>query len=264
MIKEAKAHANVMWWAARTSIQEAAVDAFVIFTLIIQPLIVALIGLWVLRDTKPNAAIYVVVGSGMSGLWSSMIYISGQAITRERWTGTLETVVAMPTPLWVVVTGRNLAHVTQSLLSMITSYLVASLFMGYALSITQPGFFVISLVLIVLSFVAFGLIIAPIFLLSPVVQSFTNGMEFPIYVLSGFLFPIALLPGWTTPLSYLLTPYWAARALHASAHGRNNTNEILFCWALMLISAAFYLLISQRLFQTILRRVRENGTLGLA
>ncbi len=263
MIQSLRRHTNVILLAAEMSWKQMAVDSFVIFTVVIQPLIIALLGLWMLRDARPDAAIFVVVGSGMSGLWSSMVFISGNSINSERWSGTLEMLVAMPTPLWVVAVGRNLANVTQSLLSMVAAYTVASLFMGYALSVAHPIAFVISILLTVVSFISFGLIIAPIFLLNPAVQSFQNALEFPIYLMCGFLFPIALLPGWTTPLSYILTPYWAAQALHESAHGDGDLGTILGSWAMLLLATGIYMAVSSRLFRAVLRRVREDGTLML-
>lgn len=249
--------------SAEMIFKEQAVDSFILFTIIIQPLIIALLGLWMLRDSRPDAAIYVVVGSGMTGLWSSMVYISGSSITRERWAGTLEVLVALPTPLWIITTGRNLANVIQSLLSMVAAYAIASIFMGYPIEVQHPLPFVISIFFVVLSFITLGLIMAPIFLLSPAVQQFKNGLEFPVYLMCGFLFPIALLPGWSNPISYALTPYWAARALHESAHGDGDWGVILMSWGILLVSAVVYLYISRYLFTTILRRVRENGTLGL-
>lgn len=254
---------RVIRLTAEITWKEMAIDSFVLFTIVIQPLVIALLGLWMLRDARPDAAIYVVVGSGMSGLWSSMVFISGNSINRERWTGTLETIVGLPTPIWVVALGKNLANVIQSLLSMIASYGLASIFMGYALDVQHPFLFVGSLFFTVISFITFGLILASIFLLNPAVQSFQNGLEFPVYLMCGFLFPIALLPEWTTPISYILTPYWAARALHESAHGSGDLGVILGSWGILLISVVVYLSISRRLFQVILRRVREDGTLGL-
>ncbi|MCI0713248.1 MAG: ABC transporter permease [Chloroflexi bacterium] len=263
MLQTTRQYTRTALMAAEVVLKEMAVDSFIMFTIVIQPLIIALLGLWMLRD-RPDAAIYVVVGSGMSGLWSSMVFISGNSINAERWTGTLEMLVAMPTPLYVVTAGRNLAHVMQSLLSMIAAYAVASLFMGYALDIDHPLLFIPSLFFTVVAFISFGLIMAPIFILSPAVDQFKNGLEFPIFVLCGFLFPIALLPEWTTPFSYLLTPYWAARALHESAHGGGDVGVVLASWAILLLSTVIYVAVSRRLFRVILRRVREDGTLGLA
>ena len=262
-LQKMKQQSHVALLSAEMILKEQAVDSFILFTIIIQPLIIALLGLWMLKDTRPDAAIYVVVGSGMGGLWSSMVFISGSSIDRERWGGTLEVLVALPTPLWIVTSGRNFANVIQSLLSMVAAYGIASIFMGYPIHVAHPFPFVVSIFFTVLSFITMGLILAPIFLLSPAVQQFKNGLEFPVYLMCGFLFPIALLPGWTTPISYALTPYWAARALHESAHGDGDWGVILVSWGILLISAVGYLYISRYLFTSILRRVRENGTLGL-
>lgn len=263
MIKTIGQYWRVMRLAAMVWWKSAAVDAFVFFTIIIQPLIIALLGLWMLRDSREDAAIFVVVGSGMAGLWSSIVFISAGSIDSERWDGTLETLVIAPMPLWVSTAGTNMANVIQSLLSMVTAYTIASLTMGYALTVNYPIYFVISLFFTVIAFIAFGLVIAPIFLLNPAVSHFKNGLEFPVYLLCGFLFPIALLPGWTTPISYLLTPYWAARALHESAHGDGDLGIIASSWVIMLISTGIYLLIVQRLFRVILYKVREDGSVTL-
>ncbi|MGH2581381.1 MAG: hypothetical protein ACRDFQ_00620, partial [Anaerolineales bacterium] len=69
-------------------------DAFIVFAIIVQPIIIAVIALWMLRERGGDYAIFVVVGSGMTGLWSSLLFISGNSITEERWVGTLENLVA--------------------------------------------------------------------------------------------------------------------------------------------------------------------------
>ncbi len=238
-------------------------DAFIIFTVLVQPLVIAILALWMLGSQGQEMAIFVVVGSGMTGLWSSLLFISGNSINVERWSGTLETLVGVPTPLSVIVIGKNLANVLQSLSSMIVSYLLAALLFGYTLRIDQPVLFIVSLAFTILAFTSFALIIAPIFVMNPGVQSFQNAMEFPVYILCGFLFPIALLPGWTTPLSYILPPYWAARALHLTSSSGGDLKQVLFCWGMMLVFSAIYLLISGWLFSRMIDKARADATLDM-
>jgi ABC-2 type transport system permease protein len=95
------------------------------------------------------------------------------------------------------------------------------------------------------------------------VQQFQNAMEFPIYMLCGFLFPIALLPGWTTPLSYILGPYWAARALHGTTTGSATFAEVALCWGMMVLLASAYLVISQWLTRIVLHKARADASLRL-
>jgi ABC-2 type transport system permease protein len=163
----------------------------------------------------------------------------------------------------VIVFGKNLANVVQSLLSMVLGYLVAAFAFGYSLHIQQPLLFMLSVILAVVAFISFGLIIAPVFVMNPGVRAWQNAMEFPIYVLCGFLFPIALLPGWTTPVSYLLPPYWAAVALHGTSTGGASFNETLFAWGMMLLFSLIDLLIASRLFRLMIYKARADATLGM-
>jgi ABC-2 type transport system permease protein len=206
---------------------------------------------------------FVVVGSGLSGLWTGLVFTSGNSITAERWQGTLETLVGVPTPFEVIIFGKNLANVVLSLLSMIAAYLLASFFFGYSLSINQPLYFVISLLMSVMGFISFGLIFAPTFVMYRSAQQFQNTMEFPVFILAGFLFPVLLLPNWTTPISYLLPPYWAAVALHGTSTQNAPLEQTLFALGMILFFSLLDLIIASRLFKIMLYKVRVDATLDV-
>ncbi len=263
MNRELRGNLRAAVAAGEMALRSNVMDSFVLFGLLVQPLVIAVLALWMLQDRGDNYAIYVVVGSGLTGLWSTLLFVSGNGITAERWTGTLEWLTSVPTPLTWIILGKTVANVTQSLISMVAAYVLASLLFGYPLSVSQPILFLVSIVLMLLSFVAFGMLIAPAFVLNPDVQRWQNAMEFPVYILAGFLFPIALLPGWTTPISYLLAPYWAARALHITSSLQGGTTEILASWGMLLVLTGVYFLIARRLFRLTLRRARQDATLGV-
>jgi len=238
-------------------------DSFIIFAILIQPIIIATLAMFMLRDTAANAAMFVVVGSGLTGLWSGLLFISGNSINAERWQGTLESLVGAPTPFDVIVFGKNLANVVQSLLSMIVAYLLAALFFNYSLHIDQPLLFFVSILFSVFAFISFGLTIAPLFVMYREVQQWQNALEYPMYILAGFLFPILLLPGWTTPLSYILPPYWAAVALHGTSTADAPLQQTLFAWGMMLVFSVIDLLIAKRLFKIMLYKARVDATLDV-
>lgn len=99
--------------------------------------------------------------------------------------------------------------------------------------------------------------------MKPEIRAWQNAMEFPVYILCGFLFPIALLPGWTTPISYVLPPYWAAVALHGTSTASAPLNQTLFAWGMMLLFSLLDLIIASRLFKLMLYKVRAVATLGM-
>jgi ABC-2 type transport system permease protein len=262
-LRKLRAYAQVVSVVMQLHLRQSASDSFIVFGVFVQPLVIALLGLWMLGKQGGDSGIFVVVGSGLTGLWSSLLFISGNSITGERWDGTLEPLVGAPTPMEVIIFAKNLANVLLSLGSMLGSYVLASALFGYPLRVQSPLLFAISLVLTVWAFVCFGLVIAPIFVVSPGVQQFQNGLEFPIYILCGFLFPIALLPRWTTPLSYLLPPYWAAQALHATSSGSMETSSVVLDWGLLLLFSLTDLALSAGLFRVMLRRARKDATLSM-
>ncbi len=92
------ANLRVVAAAFEMALKQAATDGFIIFGVFVQPLIIALLGLYMLRERGGDYAIFVVVGSGLTGLWSSLLFVSGSALSDERWSGTLESLVGMPTP----------------------------------------------------------------------------------------------------------------------------------------------------------------------
>ena len=248
---------------AEMSIRTELNDGFVLFAIVFQPMIIAILGLFMLKEKGADFAMFVVVGSGLTGLWSSLLFVSGNSINVERWTGTLESLVGMPTPFDVIVFGKNLANVFQSLLSMVVSYFLAAFLFGYSLSLTQPFLFFVTLLLSMFAFICFGLTIAPLFVMYRSVQQWQNAMEFPVYILCGFLFPIALLPNWTTPISYLLPPYWAAIALHGTSTAMMPFGQIAFAWGMMLIFSLVDLVIASQLFKIMLYKARVDATLDV-
>jgi len=263
MLRTIKVYSRVVARSFEMTLRSNFSDLFILFAIVVQPIIIALLALWMLQGQGENYAVFVIVGSGMTGLWSSLLFVSGNSITVERWTGTLESLVGSPTPIQVVVFGKSLANVFQSLLSMIGSYILISLIFGIPIQILEPGFFVVAMLFTIVSFVFFGLILAALFVVNPDVQRWQNGLEFPVYILGGFLFPIALLPGWTTPLSFILAPYWAAQALHGAANGTLDLAGLAQAVGMMTLFSLIYLAISGKLFRVMLRKARVDATLGM-
>lgn len=61
-------------------------------------MMIAVLALFMLQGKGADYAMFVVIGSGLTGLWSSLLFVSGNSINVERWIGTLETLVACRLP----------------------------------------------------------------------------------------------------------------------------------------------------------------------
>jgi ABC-2 type transport system permease protein len=91
-----------------------------------------------------------------------------------------------------------------------------------------------------------------------------NCIEYPIFILCGILFPIEMLPKWTTPLSYILSPTWAARILRMSVEGIENTKLFYYYTCVLVGITIIYFILSYILYNIIDKRTRINGTLEVS
>ncbi len=261
--KDLLANLRVISTTFELYLKQQAVDLFIIFTVIVQPFLVALLAIFMFREEAADSAIFLVVGSAMTGLWSGLLFTSSFSINGERWMGTLEMVVGSPTPLAVVILGKTLANVAISFGFMPLCYAMAAFTFRFPVSIAHPFLFLISVLLTVVAFVSLGLVIAPFLAVSLSMQGWVNALEFPMYILGGFLFPILMLPRWTNPISYALAPYWAAQALHATSSGGVPLTSVLLDWGTLMAFSMVYIFLAARLFQIVLRRARIEATLSL-
>jgi ABC-2 type transport system permease protein len=85
-------------------------------------------------------------------------------------------------------------------------------------------------------------------------------LEYPVWLVGGFLVPLSLFPGWVRPISWMLAPTWGMHAIRESALGGSPLPDVLMCIAL----AAGYAVIGILLLDTVLRAARARASLALA
>ena len=231
---------------------------------VIAPFVFTFVALTLFKQASGPFGLYAVLGGGMMGMWGNTLYASGFAIDFERWQGTLEEVVAAPSNLLHVITGRSVSNALFGLTNMVAILLIASLVFRVPLGLVNPVLFGLALILTLLSVSALGLVFASSFVLTRSSQVLTNGLEFPIYVVSGSMFPIALLPFWSHPASYILGPTWGIEAIRIASAEANVPIAYWTNIGGMLAITLGYVVIAAVLFKLVETKSRRDGSLGRA
>jgi ABC-2 type transport system permease protein len=255
---------RVLRAAAGAQLRHLARDLFMLFSAIVQPFFIGVTVMYMLRGRTDFDPVYVVVGAGLSGLWTIALFEGNWSISRERWGGTLELLVAAPAPLMLILAGKMIGSMAFALLSIVTTYLIGAWLFGYDITVRDPAGFAISLVLGIVSLWATAVLLAPIGVLWRTAGRLLNILEYPVYILAGFMFPVLLLPGALVPLSYALPPYWAAIALHGTSSGVLGSAELAFAWTMLVGTSIAVVLVAARLYDLVLDRARREGTLALS
>ncbi len=256
---------RVLYSAFRIAMLHWMADPQWVIPNVIAPFVFTFVALTLFKEAGGPFGLYAVLGGGMMGMWGNTLYSSGFAIEFEKWQGTLEEVMATPSNLLHIIAGRSISNALFGLTNMVAILLIASLVFQVPLGIAEPILFSVSIVLTLLSVSALGLIFASAFVLSRSAQVFTNGLEFPIYVISGSMFPIALLPFWTKPASYILGPTWGIEAIRIAADpALFGENAYLTFWinvGMMLLITFVYVAVAAFLFIKVETKARRDGTL---
>jgi len=251
------------WRAFLTSMRLRVVNPWAYLNWLVFPLIFAAVGLFVLTSTGYTRVAYGVLGGGIIGFWGIAYLDGGNSIQDERWQGTLEQIFAVPTPLFVIVIGKILGSLLMGLLSFIPTVALAYFGFHAALPGIDPLRFAISLAVLTFSFFVISVALTPLFAVWRTAFTVLNGLELGVYGLCGFMFPITQLPGWLQPVSYVLSPTWATRALYAAASPTRGS-DVTTDWLIALGLSLAYLVASIFLYRFVEIRARVTGELALA
>jgi ABC-2 type transport system permease protein len=161
----------------------------------------------------------------MSVLFTSVF--SGIQIIWDKQFGFLKETLVAPVSRLEIMSGQTLGGATTAVIQG-SLILVLSMFVGFPL--LNPVGFLIALafmILIGISFTAFGIAIASRMEDMTGFQLIMNFVVFPIFGLSGALFPISSLPAWMIPLTLLDPLTYGVEGIRYGLTGVSQINPLV-------------------------------------
>jgi ABC-2 type transport system permease protein len=232
------------------------------YCLLVQPIIFSIITYMMFKNSgQDNFISFVVLGTGLLNLWSSICFSSAGDIERERLMGTLRVIYCTPTDFKVIMLGKILGNTILGLIPFGISFAVVKLVFNGNLYIKDPMAFIASMLITIISFIGISLVFSAFFTLSRSSRMLMNCIEYPIFILCGILFPIEILPGWTRIMSYILSPTWAAKILRMSAEGVGSKETFYANFGTLTVLSISYFVLSYILFNIIDKRARITASL---
>ncbi|MYW90815.1 ABC transporter permease [Amycolatopsis rubida] len=213
------------------------------------------------HGARPDLEANAVLAPALIALWGMSLLIAGDMIDVERENGTLEALIAAPTSLWPLLTGRIAVVTSVSLLGLAESWCVAKFAFGVTLTLGSPTVFVFALIATVFAMSGWAGVMSSLFVLSRSARIFQNSLSFPFYILGGVLVPVALLPGFLQPLSHAVFLSWSSDLLRESLLSEAPRAPLLRILVIVLLGAAGGLL-GRGLLAVVLNRARTTGTIS--
>jgi ABC-2 type transport system permease protein len=153
----------------------------------------------------------------------------------------------------------TLAMSTIGIYSMTATLLWGRLAFGISLHIQHPLLFALAVPVTIISIGMVGFLLSVTVVRYRTAWALGNALEYPVWLVCGFLVPLSLFPGWVRPISWALAPTWGIRAIREAALGGSPLVDLLVCAAIGLVYAAAGML----LVDTVLNSARSRASLSL-
>ena len=211
------------------------------------------------QGASSSALVAAAVGASVMGVWSAVATTAATSLQSERRQGTLELLVASPTPLPLIVVPITLSMATIGLYSLVATLLWGRFAFGINVSLRHPLAFAVACVVTALSVSVLGFVLAVTAVRYRSAWALGTALELPIWLICGFLVPLSILPHWVRPLSWLIPTTWGVSAIKRAALGGTPWRDIAICLAVAAVYAAIGTLLAGRLVDS----ARTNATLSL-
>lgn len=233
---------------------------FDLASVIVWPIVYATITYY-LFDTRhsPKILIAASLGAAVMLMWTLVVIGSAGALEMQRWLGTLELVVAAPTPLVVSMASITVASSVFGGYAIAATLAWARFAFNVPLTLAHPIAFAVAIPAAVLAIGMLGLIVASTFVLYRAAFSLGIAMQYPVWIACGLIAPLSLLPHFVSIIAWFLAPYWGIGALKAAALGGDAWRQIGMCAAV----SAGYLTVGAACLTGFSKIARRTGSLKL-
>lgn len=235
-------------------------SAFEGFLAVLFPIMFATAMLMVYQlNGDPEALQYAGLGVAIMGMWTCQGVVAATLMSRERWAGTLELVVAAPTSFGRILVPTCLAMSTIGFYCVIATMLWMRWLFDLRLRIESWPLFVLSVLVTGVTLALVGFFIAVTAVRYRTAWSLGAALEYPGWLLCGFVVPVAMLPVWLHPLSWAIPTTWGMAAIRSAADGGSPWADLAMC----LLTGAVYAAAATWLGRVLVESARRNATLAL-
>ncbi len=245
-------------------VQDVTLNLYSLGLFVIQPAIFTAVGILLSRaagNAMPDL-VYSVIGGGIMGMWSGLVFTSTFDIVGDRRNGMLELIVGSPTSLATIEAIRTLTNVIAGLFSLSLAFIAALAIFGYSLEGVNFWGTGISLLILLFAMWCIGVFLANFLAWSRVSGTFVDYLEMPIAFLCGFMYPIRVLPGWLQIISGAIPIRWALQAMNESLLGNRDLVFLITHWVIAIGISLIFLAITGWLQIKVHDSIRVGGELS--
>jgi len=209
-----------------------------------------------------NYMAFVLIGAMVSTFVFSALWGVGNSLREETYWGTMEYIIASPTPPLVILVGKTLAEWVWATVMAVFQAAIIGIFFGvrFTLASILPVLLIVGLLM--LGFYGFAIAFAGFTLLIKEVHGWVHTLEWVFFLFSPIRYPVQVNPI-TSFVSMLVPLTWALAAIRGIILLNRQHVNLWQTVGILLLMDAVLLVGGYLLFGVLERKTRRDGTVGM-
>ena len=255
-----------VWKQMKIQFRMRSLTAFSFTLLFAQPVFFSAVGYFLARAAGRSTPdlIYTIVGSGVMGVWSTVLFTSFFDIRADRREGVLELIIGSPTSLFAILSIRTFTNLLTGTISLMLSLIAVTFIFHFSLPGQNFVIILVSTVILLFSFWCIGVFLVHWQAVSRLSGLFINYLEMPVIILAGFMFPSRLLPDWARWFSGILPMSWAFDGLNVSLRPSVDWESLWTNWLMALGMSGIFLIVTMLMSKRVHDMIRVTGEISSA
>lgn len=248
----------VMWTAARMQWRSSGGLSSAVTT-VAMPAAFLIIASRAVVDPSPEITARIVVAVAIMSLWTSTVWGAGWVLRRELQDGTLGASVTGVPPPGLVLVGKTLGGTMRAAAVTVPTTVALTLLLGLPVTVREPMWVAVGLLVAVCSGTALGMLLACLFLLSTHGPQLSSALMYPMFLLGGLLIPADVLPDGLRAVASTISLRWVTEFLTLAWVGQVQTFPLLMAAGLTLL----YFILGHVAFASVVTQARRKGRFDL-
>jgi ABC-2 type transport system permease protein len=209
-----------------------------------------------------NYMAFVLIGAMVSTFVFSALWGVGNSLREETYWGTMEYIIASPTPPLVVLIGKTLAEWLMATVMVVFQAAIIGIFFGVEFTVAKVLPVLLICGLLMIGFYGFAIAFAGFTLLIKEVHGWVHTLEWVFFLFSPIRYPVQVNPI-TQAVSVLIPLTWALVAIRGIILLERNETPLWKTVAILLGMDVVLLVGGYLLFVALERKTRKDGTVGM-
>lgn len=205
---------------------------------------------------------FLVIGRIVHGLTLTTVWGTGRSLDREQMAGTMESLVAAPANLFIIISGYGWANILSNWW-LLTIPGIGAIFYNFKINLGNLPLILLTMLLMLVCLVGFGVWLSSIYVMTRSARFLAHVLQQPFHFFTGINFPVQLLPSLLQIVSYSIPITYTLFVLRKSILVQVGITEIFLDLMILVFLTMLTNVLAYFFLKLAVRYAKKSGTISI-